>query len=299
MPKIGVYFYKLELQRARGREVVPFSEAGEGALPKNFLSTFIAKRKKLTSVQSIDRSWHLAEAPPQGNSRHGFVGYGTFGYQSTIHDAKTQETKYERAVSDIEELPLYYHFWIPNSGSVGFAAFQSFGERSCVSLVLGKFAEEFHEHHPDFKIAHYKIMPQEDEILKSSPVKKVTLVSKKFPKDKAEKLFGPLSSEVDVEISFKARRRGLLGKFGKFSKDVAGHIGQSAFVYEGVEFKEAIAEVQIGSTRRKVGLLGINNNSGVIDITDDVKLSNGHPDLQSITEIVISIMSDFKLAYGM
>lgn len=299
MNKIGLYVYKIILADVKTHKDRDLSDGNVGTSLANLFDKFILENKTLKIDGSIARSWILDPRPVDGFIRDGWIRYGSFGYQSTIHDSNTREKKYDRLTSDIEEIPLYYHFWIPNKGPHGFAVFQSFGERSCVDLVRGAISSYFNNNASKHRLFFKKFMPQPEGELQNLTVKRLILIKKNFPKDQVEKVVGVLPSEVDVEISIQARRRGMLGTFSDLAGRLLNKGGAKAFLYEGVEFERAMAEVQIGKTRRKVGLFGYSNHTGVIDVTEDVEISeDGHPTIESISQEVRNLLVDFSFAYG-
>lgn len=142
-------------------------------------------------------------------------------------------------------------------------------------------------------------MPQDETAIRTAPVKRLTLVKKNYPKDHAEILLGSLPSEIDVEISIQARRRGILGQYGDFTRKLNERGDPAAFFYEGVQFERATADIMIGQTRRKVGLFGYSNNTGVIEVTDVVKIGlDGHPTVASMFEEVKQLIADLHTTYG-
>jgi len=63
--------------------------------------------------------------------------------------------------------------------------------------------------------------------------------------------------------------------------------------YGGISFSEAVAEVQVGNKKRKVGVFGLNSDAGVIDVTDDiVRGDDGHPTFKSLVKETNAILED-------
>lgn len=303
MSKIGMYVYQLCLSNAHNYQPVPLATEGLGSELYEFLPHFV--RGKRTSMQNnnIERSWRLVPEADDGRSRHGIVRYGTYGFSSDIIDPEGEEGEevlFNRSANHVEEIPLYYKFWVPENGNFGFAAFQSFRDRSCVGQVLGELAREFNQRYDNVKLTPRKVMPANDAVYRNAPVKKLILSKKRVPKDRAEILRNLPPEELNVELSFSVLRNGRFGVFADVAPQIRGARGGAAFVFDGIEFDEASAMVAIGGTYMKVGIVGPSNNAGVIDITDDVVLGpNQHPTLASVAEVTTRVIGDFREQYGM
>ncbi len=272
MSKIGLYVYQLMLSRKDNYQSVPFSDAGTGSELHEFLPQFVASKFTTLQNNNIERSWRLEPEEDQGRSRHGLVHYGTYGFSSKIVNPANSEVLYDRTAGDVEEIPLYYQFWVPDFGNYGFAALQSFRERSCVSQVLGDLTKDFSDRFEHLRLTTRKVMPTSDDAYRNSPVKKLILSKKRVPKDRAEILRNLPPEELNVELSFSAGRSGLFGTYSDVAPQIRAAQGGTAFLFEGIEFEEASALISIGKTYRKVGIVGPSNNAGVIDITEDVDL---------------------------
>lgn len=300
MGKIGLYVYQLVLSRTDNYQRIPLADDGIGSELYQFLPQFVAGKRTTHQNNNIERSWRLEPQPDQGRARHGLVRYGTFGYSSTIVDPNDNNVLYDRAAGDVEEIPLYYQFWVPDRGNFGFAALQSFRDRSCVSQVLGELSREFNQRHDHLRLTVSKVMPVNDEVYRNAPVKKLILSKKRVPKDRAEILRNLPPEELNVELSFAVRRNGRFGIFSDVAPQIRQARGGAAFVFDGIEFDEASAMVAIGNTYMKVGIVGPSNNAGVIDVTDDVALGEDqHPTPTSISAITTQVIGSFREQYGM
>lgn len=300
MNKIGLYVYQLALRDAQNYQQVPLAREGLGSELNAFLPQFIGGKQAAIQNNNIERSWRLVPEEDEGRSRHGIVRYGTYGFSSDIIDPNDNEVLYSRNSADVEEIPLYYKFWVPENGNFGFAALQSFRERSCVSQVLGELSSEFHQRYDYLRLDTRKIMPAADEVYRDAQVKKLILSKKKVPKDRAEILRDLPPEELNVELSFSVRRNGRFGTFPDVARQIRGARGGAAFVFDGIEFEDASALVSVGNSYLKVGIIGPSNNAGVIDVTDDVVLGEDqHPTLASISETTTRVIGDFRDQYGM
>jgi hypothetical protein len=300
MSKIGLYVYQLVLHRTDNQQQVPFAPQGIGSELHSFLPQFVNGKIATHQNNNIERSWRLDPQPDQGRARHGLVYYGTYGYSSTIVDPTNNATLYDRDARDVEEIPLYYQFWVPDHGNFGFAALQSFRDRSCVSQVLGELNNEFNSRFQHLRLTSRKVMPANDEAYRHAPVKKLILSKKRVPKDRAEILRDLPPDELNVELAFSVRRNGRFGLYSEVAPQIRQARGGAAFVFDGIEFDEASAMVSIGGSYMKVGIVGPSNNAGVIDISENVILGQDqHPTLASVSQVTTQIIESFREQYGM
>ena len=294
MPQaIGLRIYKLFFSERGSREpidrtLLPFDDF-------DLVKRFVAHHSVRTRPDGNERSWYF-ETPQKDDATHvtGLVQYGTSGFSSKLLDIKTNKKKYDRVETDVEQIPLFFDFWLPPNSSYLMVALQSFGTRSCVDLIQGALRIFAENNHPDHMVRFKKIMPNDskDALFGDRSVKKLTFLASKASSDVAASLipFKP-SEPVDVAISVRSGRGRGLGTFA----NVAGHIGkhEGVFQYEGIGFTEAFAEIRVGGRTRKIGVFGPSADTGTIDITADVKFEEGHPTFATLVAQANDIMASF------
>jgi hypothetical protein len=292
---IGLRVYKVSIQKEKQKEVVPLGKDGPASDLLAFLKAFVASNTNSNDHDGLQRSWFFDEKPnPSPIKIHGFIGYGTFGFESNLLDRKTKKNNYNRKTDDLEEIPLYFQFWVPTTEDFGFLAFQSFQARSCVSLVTSAMQLAFSTKFKGYRLSIRKLMPEDvkTSAFFSWPVKQITLVKKNIPKNKEDKYLFDLDPTIaEYEVTLRAKRRRDLGSLMSFL-DKAGDT-KGVLEYDGVQFDEAKAEIAVGKKRRIVGVMGYNSDAGAIDITDSVVAPNGHPTLASIAKEADDIIKDF------
>lgn len=294
MPQaIGLRVYKLFFSERGNREPIDRSDLpfDDFALVKNF----VAHHAVRTKPDGNERSWYF-ETPQKADATHvtGLVQYGTSGFSSKLLDIKTNKKKYDRVETDVEQIPLFFDFWLPPNSEYLMVALQSFGTRSCVDLIQGALRMFSENKHPDHRIRFKKIMPNDSKnaLFGDKAVKKLTFVAAKTTSDVAASLipFKP-SEPVDVAISVRSGRGRGLGTFANIAGSIGKHEG--VFQYEGVGFTEAYAEIRVGGRTRKVGVFGPAADTGTIDITGDVKFKDGHPTFDSLVAQANDILASF------
>jgi len=294
---IGLRVYQISVHRKRNPKPLGLTS---GDLPidvPTFITEFVKRHNNSTQNDEMERSWYFEAKDEDGpGNNKGYVHYGTFGFESNFVDTKTKKRNYRRRTTDVEEIPLFYEFWCPENSSFGFAAFQSFQGRSCITLVTSKLREDFEERNKGFTLSFQKILPNDvrGSAYYSAPVKHLRLIKRKTKGDIADRYFDEGSpDEIDLEIVMSARRKESLGALGSLLGSVKSS-ERSVLTYRGIEFPEAVAEVRVGKKIRRVGVLGINSDAGAIDLTDSIKRGpDGHPTYESLRHETSNILLDF------
>lgn len=294
MPQaIGLRIYKLYFSKKGSTEPIDRSKLpfDDFELVKDFVTAQSAR----TKPDGNERSWYF-ERPQKDDNVHvtGLVQYGTSGFSSKLLDINTNKKKYDRVDTDVEQIPLFFDFWLPPSGKYLMVALQSFGTRSCVDLIQSALRIFAEKKQSSFVIRYKKIMPNDakNSLFGDQAVKQLTFVAAKASSDAANSVipFRP-SRPVDVEISVRSRRGDGLGSLRHVLKTVSHRSG--VFEYEGIEFTKAHAEIRVGGRTRRIGVFGPAGDAGTIDITGDVKFQNGHPTYGSIVKQANQLLAEF------
>lgn len=294
---IGIRVYRIGLHAKGNTAPLPLEDEGNTPSVPKFIAKFLADHASVMQNDVAERSWYFE---PKGTQEatcvRGYVHYGTFGFESNFIDTKTKQKKYRRLTTDVEEIPLFYEFWSPANASIGFAAFQSFQGRSCINLVMSRMRQKFEEANSGFTLSFRKILPNDAKgsALYSAPVKRLRLIRRKASSDIADRYFdNPSPDAIDVEVTMSARRNKNLGNLSSLLKSIKS--GASGVVtHDGLDFPEATADIRVGNRTRRVGVLGVNSDAGVIDLTDViVRGPDGHPTFESIKKETNEILVDF------
>lgn len=288
---IGLHFYSVTQHHIRNETPISHSQSGDGARLRQYFSYFQNQYSNFggASEEGI-RYWFLRPQPTNGFMFDGHIMYGSTGFTSDIVDRTTHELNYERKISDIDIIPLYYSLWIPDGRHLAILAIQTFGQRSCVGRIQRALVSGFREANSGFILKCNPIMPSSIERFKDSEVKTINLVKRDVSSDDADNQLIDPNTMIDLNITFNSKRK---SNFGRLI-DVIGRMpdGDKNLQYNDTQFDEATADVLVGGKRRKITLVGMNQASGKIDITDSIDRStNGHPSLDSIRAEVIDLMT--------
>lgn len=292
---IGLRFYKIIVKKKGVEEPL---EIGPGADPcdlMDFMTEFVGKKVEPTDESEAQRTWYFEPSKTESiRTVHGYISYGTHGFESKIKDRKTKKPKYLRQTDDLEEVPLYFQFWCPSDARCAFGAFQSFQGRSCVSFVQKSMSEAFRTKYPDYML-RFTVLAPANAIDNEAPVKSITFTKPSTVADRADRSwFGKSLDELEYEVTVRARRRGgMLARFKELKEilpaDSDGFVEFDGATYEGVR-----ADVKLGKKRRVVGIFGSGGDAGLIDVTETVKTDkNGHPTLDSLVKETDTLMETF------
>lgn len=295
--KIGLRVYRVECKAVDAKNKTSKGSISQSDLNKYFKS-FLDSHNDFSDRDDMQRSWYVDVIKTQkDNILHGTIRYGTYGFSSDLIDKKTKKTNYERKIDDSEVIPIYYMIWSPPNENYSLIGLQSFGPRSCVTIFTEalKFslAKKYKGHRLYFNKLTYD--DSSSTILKSSPVQKITLISKNTPKDKTDKyLHGDSPDMSEVTVSIKAKKSLTFGTLKDVKSNILGEKKDQVYEADGIEFEKVKATIKVGKKLRTVGVFGYDGEAGAIDITDDVKImSSGHPEINSIAKQTKLILDDF------
>ena len=302
--KVGMRVYMMTVCRQRTYMSVPFDADGMVVTLPDFAKTFVEQhrgaREATPEEAERDRRWSFQPHNSDLGSHRGVVRYGISGFESDLVDSKTNKHEFRRQTTHVEIVPLFYEFWFPPGCNHAFAVFQSFAARSCVELVSAKMRTDFAERNPGFLLRFTKqMLTGEGGIYDTAPVKGLRLIKRKASTDVAMTYLNTNVSgdAVNFQVSISAMRNGFLGKLSDLASSIKAAKG-GVIEHDGVIFDEAVAEIEFGGRRRRVGLLGSNSEAGVIDISDIKRGSDGHPLFSAISKESKELLADFQAVTG-
>lgn len=294
----------MTVRQVRAGKTLPFDTEGIAVALPDFVKSFVTQntgaREATPEENERDRRWYFK--PRQNNTLYnnkGVVRYGISGFESDIVDSKTNKHEFRRQTTHVEVIPLFYEFWFPSGFNYAFAAFQSFAARSCVELVSAKMRSDFTNQNPGFSLHFRKLLPTgAGGIYDAAPVKGLRLIKRNAPSDVADRYLNThVAQAIDFQVVINARRKGFLGKLGDLTNSMNAADG-GVVQHDGVTFDEAVAEIDFGGRRRRVGIFGSNSEAGVIDLTDIQRSPDGHPLFSSLSKEATALLADFQAVIG-
>ncbi|MCF1469051.1 hypothetical protein FS764_19295 [Agrobacterium vitis] len=289
---IGLRIYQTTITKDGEIAPVKFISGDEGSDPHIFIHRYFTDPAVIISDSDAQRSWYVTELHYADQSKRNFYGvfsYGIYGFESTIVDTKTKAAVHERQVHEAEQIPLTFQVWAPENSNWAYLSFQSFQARSCVTVVQNAIARSFEKAHPGYRLRFQKLSPSDGRLksLFDSNVKEVRLMKRRAPSDKTDAVSGRVKlDEANIQLVIQAPRNRILGTLSDIREKLTSKPtldGGSVITFQGNDYEQAAAQVLVGRKRRLVGLVGYNNDAGVIDITNDVALGKGgHPTPKSV-----------------
>ena len=293
---IGLHIYTIRVRRNRKRSGwVPLGDDGDQGALANYSEIFLHRNSAaVQGVEGVGRSWYVETVEGTEGSFHGLMRYGSTGFTEEIRDRETRRVQYNRLSSDIGTIPLYYRIRIPERGTYGLLGLQTFGNRSCVARFQNAFTHGFRAVRPDLMLEFTPVLPHEVARFADGAVKVFSMTKRDYSSDKTDNQIGSQVNPIDLDVTFRAKRRSSLGNLRQYVDRIARRGESKVLEYNDEQFDEAVAEVMVGRKRRRVVLVGVNRGAGKFDLTGDVVISNGHPKFESIAaeceEIFVSIL---------
>lgn len=295
---IGLRIYKIFVTKKGEQKPLPLNCDLLSEPFNQFLAKFIAVSGEPHSDHERERTWYFEEREAQKDRySKGHIHYGTFGHASTLRDRKTRAVRYRRKADEVDEIPLYYEYWLPENERFCLNAQQSFSGKSCILYVNDKMKSEFEKENPNFFLRVKKLTAADmkDSPYFAAPVKEITLIRRKMRADLADQLLGDAAPDaVNMKVTVAATRNKTLGPLDRVRAAITKNEERAIISMDGVDYSEATAIVKIGGHPRKVCLFGANSDTGVIDVSDAViKGPDGHPTYESVRKETRNILSDF------
>lgn len=143
----------------------------------------------------------------------GILEGGITGIGSKIKkkDDVTDENAFQVTTDDVEAIPYYFLFWLPNDSNVGLLLVQGFGSKTISETFKAHFRKFFSDSVGDHTLIVNELIPKELEkqMRNDGVVNTVILRRHHLPSDKAEKILGLeyVSQEVSVEVKITGLKK--------------------------------------------------------------------------------------------
>jgi hypothetical protein len=300
--RIGLHVYTLRQFKSREKNKTPikFSQHPRGGMLSSIVKKFITDfADPSEDGAALLRDWYFSPRNSQGFVHQGLIMYGSSGFAGDIVNKKTHEVRLKREVLDMDVIPLYYRFWIPDSGDFALAGFQTFGLRSCISKSFTRLQDTYRKNCEGYHIEPRAVVLTDIKRFADGEVKSISLKKHDMSSDAAENQGVRGGDFVDLDVLIKAKPRSSLGSLSSVMTRIRGHQDGEGLQIFDTSFDAASAMVNVGGKKRKVGLLGASKDAGKIDITEDVTIGlDGFPTFDSIESEVEKIFGDLILGSG-
>ena len=291
---IGAYVYRVQVRKVRDYTALSFSEDDLGLKLRQAFLDFTHKFSEPEDKESTNRRWYFSEMEQEGSGYQGTVEYGRTGFSSRLIDLTSRQVQYERVASDLDFIPLFNRFWVPDEYEFGLWVFQSFSGYSCNALMLDDFARFWRSRYETTRLAVSAVLPEELKQVREAPEKAVVLKTKTGGGAIADRQLGVNHEDAGISFEISARGRDDFGTFGSLKRRFTGKQLDEAMEMDGILFEDAQAKVKINGRTRRVTLAGTGSMNALIDLSRDVKTSagTGHPTKPSISAAFDEIVKD-------
>jgi hypothetical protein len=294
---VGLHIYAVR-QKERSKKVfIDLAPNGKGAMLSASVEAFVSKFSTYKDEgKEYLRDWYVEIRNSTGFVTHGSVMYGSSGFSGPIVDRQTREVRLNREKSDMDIIPLYFRFWVPDHGNYALCAFQTFGSRSCVGKVFGQLQTLFNERNEGYILSPKPIVLTDISRFKNGEVKSIALLKKDFSSDRADNQ-GVTSGELlDLDVQIRAKRKQSLGTLGGLASSIFMNAEKSGLDFLSTTFDTAYASVQVGGKKRRVALIGEGKDTGKVDLSDDIEYGpNGFPTFESTSREVEALFSEITV----
>lgn len=295
---IGLRFYRVTLHEEGQSPTFANDDPKMFKGEKHLLSEFVQKHTKVTTVDDAQRGWFFNKPTDLSKKTiSGRITYGIHGITSRFVDLVGRDERFKREANHLEEIPLYFRFYRPEGEHYMIFAFQSYGIRSCVSLVQQSF-KEYVKNQSSLIVRYKKLMPADAgvEPFADGYVKHMTFLKRKVSSDEVDAYRDDAPTEYDVEVSLKARGKANFGRYKEMSKEKLKKAGHTIALID--DFDKGTVKVSLDGSSKNITVFGDQGEVGTIDVSDDkkLKLEDGHPTVESLDTISKSIVKQFNNA---
>lgn len=253
--------------------------------------------------ETPERRIRFTQEPPRALDypfQSGFISYSSRGLASQFEHALTGEQIFERNREDWESIPIYFALYCPDGSNAAYVAVQSFGNRSCVSLFCTGILDFFRDRWVERNITFEKVLALDQNVMANRAVKNIRLVQRFAEPGMLQPQVGVADQPLRVELSISPEGR---GNFGRLI-DVINRFEdqpQHALLVGGMQFDQVDATIRIGDKYRRVGVVGMADRAGNVDISDDVERDEQtlYPLFLSIDALARELLVNYGQEFGL
>jgi hypothetical protein len=318
MRSISLGAYLITVHRLMKDEEFPLDSIGEDELDlydivKDYLEDLSAQynvREENKTILYCDKSQikEKENAISEDESYryiYGILKGGEYGYGAIGRNRKTFAQSYVKTVDDAEEIPLYFLLLIPRGMSKGILLLQRFGTSGVFTQIRQGISDKLKDNNPGSVKINFDPLSFGDvldDYFKTGMATDISLYNNKLPKAIEDQIpmkrLLPLTKEKGkkvteenkgyLQVSLKSDRLWKMN-IGKKIRDIrSGNSPLSSLVrIRGFKYDEASVTLEVPKgngkvKRKKFNVCGNDFARTYADITDDVKIVDGHPTFDSI-----------------
>jgi hypothetical protein len=237
------------------------------------------------------------ERRPGMESHCGTVEVGDFGYRSRLMDVDSGKDTFARRPTDAELLPMFFLLNAPAKATRGIVILQKHGIRSSYSFMSQAFRNYFDQAYPDYRLELRSFVAQSTlNAFREGVVRRITLISTRLPEDIATQV--KLKIPEGVPVLFEQVIRFPSKRGVKMPDWIARHFRKGTAAAAGIR------DLPLGADAAKVTVKGFKGRDRTlelgsaedmvpyVDVTDEVKVEDGHPVYDSIRAYALNFLTE-------
>lgn len=307
MDKISLASYQIKLRTLK-QSNIPFDNYDnqttlfDKKIKKDFftdLVNFLDENREFTDIQK-KKNLEIQCVYPEDRFCYGRAYYGSFGKSWKSKNIKTGETD-NMDVDTASEEPFYYLFYIPENSVRGIALFERKGsvfaketfERFIDKELFKKNIKGFHLKYDGYlpkKVVFSYIDKGEITAFEFSEIPSHNKYKENRINRHFKKIHGKLKIRMQIDKSSRSAAKQWFYKL--FNHEIPIDENENDLItLKEIDSKSSKVEVKINKIKRAFYIDG-NSIRPFMDITEDIKYEEGHPDFGEIHKIAIDYAHD-------
>ena len=263
------------------------------------LTEYLKKRTEKAWVDDEAKSAIVvASYDCKGNTIVGTLKAGEFGITAELEDMKTGAKK-TRTKDDCQYIPLFFLVEFKPGQNEAIVILQRFGTHGAKSALHGDL-QTYVGQGDDAYMVEINNLATEKSIKEAlgGQIKAIRYIRSTVPDDIANALNLDDNNELlgELQLVIKTKTRERIG-FTKWMTDIAnGKIDKSQYLeIQGIKFDDVKLDVDVSKRSMTIDLEDIAGRfRSSIDVTEQVKLQNGHPTFKSILTCARNMLPDLR-----
>ena len=237
----------------------------------------------------------------------GIIKTGEYGFESELINVPEKSLSHKRIVSEAEILPFYFLMSLPKGRDEGIVILERFGQKGVRSIFLNSFNKYFTRMFPQFRVEMNPLVTKKliDYYLNRGGLKKIRFIRFGMGKNIEDAYDRSDHEEQEGYMELIAHAERGFGKYlplkGRLKEYLKGdrelqrliELKEYNFEYDNIKL-----ELEVNKRTRTIDLSDLYKIRAYYDITDGVRMENGHPVFESIDKNARDLLKDLSDAMG-
>lgn len=299
MPNISISIYSFSLQDRRTNEYINLSRREEGSALQNLINQFYNDfSDEYNNNENLEKIFKIEEYNEYNEGEFNINVFktksGRYGVSSEIVDTYTGEVAYTRDESQADVMPFYLSIATPtNESDTGLIIFQNSGVYGIKTIFKQSFQQVCNENNNEYSLIIRNVLPAEyiERFLNGGILKKVRFIRNNIPRDRGERIGLNLGVDINnaaYEEYVIHRPVGFIRNTGRRIQEFMNRqraINEIVHV-EHFEYDNIKLEFTLGGRNKTLNLSNLDDIVVTEDVTDELTLDGGHPEINSITRVL-------------